>query len=96
MTPAALRAEFCPTIPWETCLASNASSNPRPRMWECAPERLPKRQHQGQVACKMMFPLCFYVPQNQLGYENGWSFFSFVAAHLPTKPITICQESYQA
>lgn len=32
-------AFVCPTIPCETCLASKASSNPKPRIWECAPMR---------------------------------------------------------
>mmetsp|Transcript_14481 Transcript_14481/g.39212 ORF Transcript_14481/g.39212 Transcript_14481/m.39212 type:complete len:214 (-) Transcript_14481:33-674(-) len=39
MTPAALRARACPTMPCDTALASRASSRPRPRMWECAPIR---------------------------------------------------------
>ena len=38
-TPAALRAFTWPTIPWDTFLASKASSRPRPRMCECAPMR---------------------------------------------------------
>ena len=37
--PAALRALFWPTRPWETGLASSASSRPRPRMCEWAPMR---------------------------------------------------------
>mmetsp|Transcript_9073 Transcript_9073/g.26731 ORF Transcript_9073/g.26731 Transcript_9073/m.26731 type:complete len:207 (-) Transcript_9073:2-622(-) len=39
MTPAARLAPFWPTMPWETILASRASSSPRPRMCECAPMR---------------------------------------------------------
>lgn len=39
ITPAALRAFACPTMPCETSLASSASSRPSPRMWLCAPMR---------------------------------------------------------
>lgn len=39
MTPAALRALACPTIPCETIRASSESSRPSPRMWEWAPMR---------------------------------------------------------
>lgn len=39
ITPAALRASSCPTIPWDTPRGSRASSSPRPRMCECAPMR---------------------------------------------------------
>ena len=35
--PAALRAFPCPTIPCEFPRGSSLSSNPRPRIWECAP-----------------------------------------------------------
>eukprot|EP00964_Phaeocystis_antarctica_P010102 scaffold5527_cov54-Phaeocystis_antarctica.AAC.2 len=34
ITPAALRALTCPTMPCETIRASNESSRPRPRMCE--------------------------------------------------------------
>ena len=37
ITPAARRASVWPTIPWDTFLASKASSNPKPRMCEWAP-----------------------------------------------------------
>lgn len=40
MTPAALRALPCPTIPCEFPLGSRvAGSSPSPRMWECEPMR---------------------------------------------------------
>jgi hypothetical protein len=39
MSPAARRAGSCPTMPSEASRASREESNPRPRMWECAPMR---------------------------------------------------------